>query len=166
MKCIIALQIISSFLAGCTTTLNLDKINNEFVKKEKPISGWDIDLLNTRTKAFGRLHLNFESIHDLYLIEEYNIEGCYYSGLVYLDEYHFFHFSRQAVGADLMMSDKSLSNTERFMITELNKGRYGNIRKKSKSTDVMSPSSLYITTFKTSLWNKVRFYSFKEFCIE
>jgi|GEM_PF-2181069 len=166
MKNIIILTIIYSlFLMGCNSSKYLVQINKKYRENEKPISQWNNDLLKTRTKVFEQLNMNGYS-GNMYLIEKYNIENCYYSGLLYLDETKYFHFCRESLGSEIKIINKKLTNTENFIVAELNKGVLNNIKEKSKNTDVISPCSLYITIIQKRLIHKIEFFRFQEFYID
>lgn len=154
------------FLSSCHNSLSLFKLNQKFINRESPLSDWEKDLLNARSEAFKEINMDFNSVDNLYLIEEYNIEGLYYSGLIYLNEFQYFHVSRKAVGYELEVLSKKLSNTELFIINELEARRYEVIKKKSRLTDVMSPSTLYITVAENKIKKHVRLFKLKEFYVD
>lgn len=163
---IFAVLLTNWLLVGCSSSLSLVQLNQTFIKSEKPLSAWDKDLLNTRNKAFERLNVNLGSISTLFLIEKYDVETVYYYGLLYLDENKYFHFCREGFSKEIVILNKELTNTERFIVTELKKGVFNNIKEKSRNTDLISPSSLYITIAQDKAMKQVRFFRFQEFYID
>ena len=158
--------LISWLLLGCSSSLNLVDLNNEFIKEEKPLSDWDKDLLKIRTEAFEKLNVNFDSANAVYLIEKYDVESIYYYGLLYLGENQYYHFYREGFGKEIGILNKGLTNTEKFIIEKLRKNEYDSIKEKSIKTDVMSPSSLYVTVVQDKAKKRIKFFRLQEFYID
>lgn len=158
--------LISWLLLGCSSSLNLVDLNNAFIKEEKPLSDWDKDLLKMRTEAFEKLNVNFDSANAVYLIEKYDVESIYYYGLLYLGENQYYHFHREGFGKEVGILNKGLTNTEKFIIEKLRKNEYDSIKEKSIKTDVMSPSSLYITVAKNGAKKHIKIFRLQEFYVD
>lgn len=163
---IVVILLINCLLVGCSNSLSLVKLNHKFVKSEKPLSNWDKDLLKTRTEAIEKLNISFDSIDTMFLIEKYEVESVYYYGLIYLDENQYFHFYREGFGKEIEILNKELTDTENFILTELKKGEIDNIKEKSRETDVMSPSLLYITVAQNQANKRIRFFKLQEFYVD
>jgi hypothetical protein len=158
--------LISWLLVGCSGSLSLVKLNKEFIKGEKPLSNWDNDLLSMRTKAFEKLNITLDSVNAMYLIEKYDVESIYYYGLLYLSENQYYHFCREGFGKEIEILNEDLTNTEKFIVAELKKNEYDNIKEKSRKTDVMSPSSLYVTIAKNKAKKYIKLFRLQEFYID
>lgn len=153
-------------LTSCNSSLSVFKLNKKFISKQKPLSEWDRDLLNKRNVAFQKLNLNLDSINTLFLIEEYDIASTCYDGILYIDENKFFHYYNEGLSKEVKIIERELTNTEKFIVTELKKGKLNNIKAKSLKTDVISPGSLYITVAKSNAIKQVRLFKFQEFYID
>jgi len=151
---------------GCRSSLSLVQLNGKFIRSEKPLSNWDIDLINQRNKAFEQLNFNFDSVSNLFLIEKYDVANLYYSGLLYISQNNYHHFSRAGFNSDLKITIKELTKTEKFIVAELKEGRISKIREKGRETDVTSPANLYITIAEKKTLTKVRVFKFQEFYID
>lgn len=151
---------------SCNTSLNLAQLNRKYLREKGPISNWDIDLINQRNKAFDQLNFNFDSVNVLFLIEEYDVENLYYSGLLYISQNNYHHFSRIGFNSELKISIKELTKTEKFIVANLKEGRISKIKEQSRETDVTSAASLYITIAEKKTFAKVRFFKFQEFYID
>lgn len=158
--------LISWLLVGCSSSLSLVHLNNKFIKEKKTLSEWDKDLVKIRTKAFEKLNVNLDIANEIYLIEKYDVESIYYDGLLYLGENQYYHFCREGFDNEIDILNKGLTNTEKFIIEELEKNGYDNIKEKSIKTDVMSPSSLYITVVKNKAKKRINFFMLQEFYID
>ncbi|MFA8301439.1 MAG: hypothetical protein ACEPOV_14830 [Hyphomicrobiales bacterium] len=163
---IFVLFLISWLLVGCNSSLSLVHLNNKFIKEEKPLSDWDKDLLKTRTKAFEKLNVNLNSANAIYLIEEYDVEDTDYYGLLYLGENQYYHFCRKNFSKEIDILNRGLSNTEKFIIEELKKEQYDNIKEKSINTDVISSGSLYVTVVQNKAKKRIKFFRLQEFYID
>lgn len=158
--------VISWLLVGCSGSLSLVQLNKEFSKGEKPLSNWDKDLLRMRTKAFEKLNITFDSVNAMYLIEKYDVESIYYYGLLYLGENQYYHFCREGFGKEIEILNKDLTNTEKYIVAQLKKNEFDDIKEKSRKTDVMSPSSLYVTVAQNKAKKYIKFFRLQEFYID
>lgn len=158
--------LISFLLVGCSGTLSIAHLNNKFIKEEKPLSDWDKDLLRIRTEAIEKLNIELDNANEIYLIEKYDVENIYYYGLLYFDENKYYHFCREGFNKEIVILNKRLTNTEKFIIEELKKNEYDKIKEKSIKTDVMSPSSFFVTTVKNKAKKRVKFFRLNEFFID
>lgn len=158
--------LISLLLVGCSSSLSLVHLNNKFIKEKKPLTDWDKDLLKIRTKAFEKLNVNLDDVNEIYLIEKYDVASIYYYGLLYLGENQYYHFCREGFDKEIDVLNKGLSNTEKFIIDELEKHQYDSIKEKSIKTDVMSPGSLYVTVVKNKSKKCIKFFMLQEFYID
>jgi hypothetical protein len=151
---------------SCSTSLSLVQLNGKYLRNEKPISNWDIDLINARNKAFEQLNFNFDSVSNLFLIEKYDVANLYYSGLLYINQNNYHHFSRAGFNSELKITIKELTKTEKFIVAELKEGRISKIKEQGRETDLTSAANFYITIAEKKTFAKVRFFKFQEFYID
>lgn len=142
---ICVLLLISGLFVSCFGSTSLVQFNEQFIKEREPLSNWDKDLLRLRARAFRNLNIHINSNNTVYLIEEYNVEYLYYSGLLYIDENHYYRFCREGIDEQLIILNEGLTDTEKYIISELHNSEYDNIKEKSRNTELISPSTLFIT---------------------
>ena len=162
----ILFTLIISILLSCSSSLTVVELNKAYIEKAKSLTEWDKDMLKARKELFQLIDLDLEKFDQLYLIENYDIVSGYYNGVIYLDTGETFHFSRETYQSEIKLQDKELNKTESFIIKRLKKGKLNEIREKSKKTDLMSPSALYITVAKENVFRNVKTLSLQEFYID
>jgi hypothetical protein len=167
MKVITFIFILSTgLLLGCSP-FTINTLNRALKEEPHPLKEWDKDLFKARSKVFEQLSINLDHIDNLYLIEEYNVQGLYYSCAVCVDGTRYFHFVRNNLLVEPERINKELTLTESFIFNKIKENKLNEIEEKSNKTDVMSPSALYITIAKRELVKKtVKVLILKEFYID
>lgn len=152
-------------------SISVSSLNRKYIKSSKlrndKVTLWDKDLITARRKAFSLLNIYTNNIDNVFLIERYNIDGLFYSGLLYIvDNDSYFEFYREGAGSNIKLQYRKLSRTDKFIIENLKTSKFDLIKCKSDNSQLMSSSLLYITTVNKMTTQQIKVLTYNDFYID